>query len=124
MKTIYFPGNSLVEEDKIISKIIPRLKKSLTDFRFIQFDPAEFDNFPQNLIILDTATGIKKTTVFNNLSHFERSKRVTVHDFDLPIFLGLSLKLKKIRKIKIIAVPVKISPEKAEAEISAIINGI
>ena len=42
---------------------------------------------------------------YTDLDSFKSSHRVTVHDFDLPISLGLLQKLGKINSVKIIGVP-------------------
>lgn len=104
---IYVLGNPLVPQDCLPVKLIPYLRKKIPEFKFIHLDPTEEISINQNeeLILIDSVVGIKKVTRLNNLRHFEISPRVTPHDFDLPLQLGLLLKLKKIKKFIIIGIP-------------------
>lgn len=108
MKKIYVFGNPLVKEDSIPLRLLPDLIKSFPKVTFVVTDPNE--NFPtqgeKDLIILDTVIGIKKPTVLN-LSDFDKNKSTPVspHDYDLLFHLLLLKKLKKIKYVKIIGIP-------------------
>lgn len=108
-KKVFVLGNPLVKNDSLPIQILPKLRQRLPDLQFIHIDPTE--EYPQkpaqDLIIIDTVLGIKSVTSFNDLNHWYRSPRVTVHDFDLPVSLGLAKKLGKIKSLKVIGVPPK-----------------
>lgn len=117
-KTVYILGNPLIVQDRLPLKIIPALKKALPHFDFIYLDPTEeFATTKQDLIIIDTVIGIEKVTCFNDLNQWSISPRNTVHDFDLPVSLGLLQKLGKLKKVTIIGVPGKGPKSKVVEEI-------
>ncbi len=108
-KTILVLGNSAVKEDNHALWLIPNLRKLFPQVNFILHDPTE--EIPQNLngelFIIDTVTEIERVTQFDNLDYFRTSPRITLHDFDLPLSLGILMKLGKIKKVKIIGIPQK-----------------
>lgn len=108
-KTVYILGNSIEPIDASAVNLIPRLKKSFLHINFIHFDPTEefSENLTDELILIDTVIGIEKVTKFDNFNQWKISPRVTVHDYDLPIMLGILKKLGKIKKITIIGIPPK-----------------
>ena len=107
--TIYVLGNPVVSSDNAAVKLIPRLRKSFPHINFIHFDPTE--ELPaalnQNLILIDTVIGIERVTKFDDLDQWKLSPRVTVHDYDLPLMLGVLKKLRKIKNITIFGIPEK-----------------
>lgn len=106
-KTILVLGNLIVKEDNHALRLLPALGKTFPCINFVKFDPTEEipENAGSELLIIDTADGIKKVAIFDNLKRFKISPRITPHDFDLPVNLGIMMKLKKIKKVTIIAVP-------------------
>lgn len=108
-KKIYVLSNPLVGEDILPLKLLPKLQQLCKAFDFEILDPTEEipSDINEELILIDTVIGIDKVTVFHDLNHFAFSPRVTVHDFDLPINLGILQKLKKIKNLTIIGVPTK-----------------
>lgn len=108
-KTIYVLGNPLLPSDSLPLKLLPHLRENCPDFLFEILDPTEEISLgvEQDLILIDTIIGVNKVTVFHNLSSLVLSPRVTVHDYDLPINLGMLQKLGKIKKITIIGIPSK-----------------
>lgn len=105
MRKIYIFGNPDVEVDSLPLKMAPKLQKLLPAVQFEIKDPNEEWDAPEDLIIFDTAMGIKEITVFNNLEKFIAAPRVSVHDFDALANLRLLQKLGKIKKIRIVAIP-------------------
>ena len=118
-KTIYILGNPLLVNDNLPIRLMPKLQKLCPMFFFQQFDPTEElpVGIDKELILIDTVIGIDKVEIFHNLSHFNISPRVSVHDYDLPINLGLMEKLGKIKKITIFGVPSKGNEEKIIKEL-------
>lgn len=106
-KIIYVLGNPLLKKDNLPLKILPLLIKLFPSLSFEIYDPTEEIKVirQKELVFLDTVAGIIKVTLFNNLDYFKLSPRVSAHDFDLPIQIGLLKKLRKINKVIIIGVP-------------------
>lgn len=106
-RTVYVLGNPLVHMDSVPVFLLPELKKTFPDITFIHIDPTE--GFPDNplasITIIDTVMGIDNVTVFTDLEAFTRSPRMTVHDFDLPLELGMMKKLGRLKEITIIGIP-------------------
>lgn len=118
-KTIYILGNPLLPTDSLPVNILPQLQKNCPDFSFEVFDPTE--DLPldtdQEFIFIDTVIGIDTVIIFHDLRYFAYSPRVTVHDFDLPLNLGVLQKLGKIKKITIIGIPQESNTQKTIQEI-------
>lgn len=108
-KIVYVLGNPIEKTDSQAFKLIPKLQNKFLHINFIHLDPTEelplLDN--QNLILIDTVMGLKKVTRFDGLNHWKLSPRVTVHDFDLPLSLGILQKLGKLKDLTIIGIPPK-----------------
>lgn len=110
---IYIFGNPDLEEDSLPIKLIPELEKQFPSHRFIIKDPNEEWEIPEELVVIDTVSGIDQVTIFNDLKQFVSAPRVSLHDFDAFTNLIYLQKLGKLKKIKIIGVPQEIEKEKA-----------
>ena len=108
-KTIYILGNPLVAQDNLAVKLLPILSKNFADFDFQYLDPTEDMPKPCNdeLILIDTVSGIDKVTLFCDIENFSLSPHVSVHDYDLTIELKLLKKIGVLKKVKIIGIPIK-----------------
>ena len=118
-------GNILLKEDSLPLRIIPALREKLPGVDFAVFDPNEqLEKEGHDLLILDTALGIKKVTLFSekDLARLETEKRYSAHDFDLGFSLRFLLKLGKVSSVKIIGVPPRYPEEKAVEEIARILG--
>jgi hypothetical protein len=106
-RNIYVLGNPCLKQDALPIKLLPKIQKLFPDISFIYLDPTEECPYVSNkeFIFIDTVVGIEKVTKFSGLNHWTISPRNTVHDFDLPLNLGILKKLGKIEKITIIGVP-------------------
>lgn len=124
-KTVYVLGNPIELLDKPAIRLLPQLRKTFKGINFLRYDPTE-ELQPQDkdLIIIDTVLGIKKVTKFNGLNRWIRSPRVTAHDYDLPLTLGILKKLRKIKKIIIIGIPGKGEKTKIIKGIKKILDSI
>jgi len=122
-KTIYILGNPSVSEDNVPLKIMPGLTRKFPEINFKHFDPTE-GAIADKAILVDVVHGIKKVQKFNDLNYFIKSPRNSVHDYDLPLFLGLMLKLKKIRTFTIFGVPADYKQKQAFNELSEMIKRI
>jgi hypothetical protein len=98
----------LLEKDNIALKLLPKLKKAFPKIEFVEIDPNENFNPPQDeaLYIIDTVDGIESVRVFCDLKSFSKHRLISPHDYDLLFHLKLLNKLNKLPKeIKIIGVP-------------------
>ncbi len=116
-------GNTLVEEDSLALKLLPKLRKAFKGIEFKEFDTSEnLEDEGGDLIILDTAFGIEKVTLIEDLDSLQMSKTCSMHDFDLPITLRILIKLKAIDSVKIIAIPAGYDEKLAGKEAAEIIG--
>lgn len=124
MKKIYVMGNLLVEKDSLPIKILPDLKKKLSDFDFIELDPSE--DFPKQktLTIIDTVLDIKKVTLVKEIDKIQLEKICSLHDFDLGYNLKLMKKFGMIEKVNIVCVPIDIDEEEAVKQIKEVITSL
>lgn len=124
MKVLVF-GNPLVEEDSIALRLIPLLEKRFPEVEFKEFDPTEnLEDEGRDLLIMDAVKGIGEVMLIEGADGFERSGTCSMHDFDLPISLGLLRKLGAIDSVKVIAVPYDCALEKALEGSAAIISSL
>ena len=124
-KIVYVLGNPLVKKDHLPPKLIFQLEKLFPKLKFILFDPTEdFDLKEKNIIIIDTILSLKKVTQFNDLNLWTISPRISLHDFDLPVYLGLLQKLGKVKKITIIGVPEKGNRKNILSDVTTILKDI
>ncbi len=119
MKVFIF-GNIDLQNDSLPLRILPALKKEFPNIQFEIKDPnEEWDSESEELVILDTAVGIRDVEVFNSLEIFTKIPNITMHDFDALTNLRYLQKLGKIKKVKIIAVPPGMLESEAIKKVSA-----
>ncbi len=99
-------GNPDLAEDSAALKLIPGLKQKYPRAEIVVEDPAEGLRPARDWTIVDVCQGISQITEFTDLDRFASARRLSVHDYDLAMELKLLKKLGKIKKLKIIAVPV------------------
>jgi len=122
MKILVF-GNSLVESDSLPALMLPSLRRAFKTVEFKEYDTSEnLEEEGRDLTILDTAFGIGKVALIEDLDDLQMSKTCSMHDFDLPITLRILIKLKAIDSVKIIAVPAGYPLNKAVEESKEIID--
>jgi Ni,Fe-hydrogenase maturation factor len=119
---IYVFGNSLVKEDSIPIKILPKLKSLFRNISFIELDPTE--NFPKekNLLVIDTVINTDRVRILENIDNIIFEKKFSVHDFDLGFQLKLMKKMGENFKVRIIGIPPGITEKKAAKEVENIID--
>ena len=98
-------GNPDLAADNAALKLIPGLKKKYPQAEIMVEDPAEGLKPADDWIIVDVCQGISRVTEFEDLDRFVAVRRLSVHDYDLAMELKLLKKLGKIKKLKIIGVP-------------------
>ena len=108
-KNVYVLGNPLEPADRPAVKLLPKLKEKFPQINFVRLDPTEEMNLndTKDMMFFDTVIGINKVTKFDDVNQWKVSPRVTVHDYDLPLTLGILKKLGKIKNITIIGIPPK-----------------
>ena len=121
-KTIFVFGNPDLKNDSLGVKLLPKLRKKFPEINFVHLDPLEYFEIPENFIIIDVIKGIKKVKIFSNLSLIKQHQSLSLHDFDLGSELFLLKKIGKLHKIKIIGLPMRISPKKGLDEIKDILE--
>lgn len=121
-KTVYIFGNPDLAIDSLPVRLLPELQKQNQDFNFILKDPNEEWDVPEEMLIIDTAINAKKVTIFKDLKSFMIGPRLSMHDFDALSNLLFLEKIGRLKKIKIIAVPPDIDPQKALREIFVRLN--
>jgi len=106
-------GNQDLDTDNAAIKLIPWLKKKYPGAEIKVEDPTGGLVPPEDgeWLIVDTCAGINKITEFEDLDKFESLRRVSVHDYEVMTELKLLKKLGKIKKLKILAVPIKFTPK-------------
>lgn len=112
MKILVF-GNKLFDEDNLVLKILPGLKKIFPEIDFIESEPNETFLKERNLVILDVAKGIKKVTLIEDLNNLNLNKIYSMHDFDLTYNLKILKKINLIDRVNIICVPYNLSSKDA-----------
>lgn len=120
---IYICGNPLFERDNIPILLLPWLKQKYPGILFQTFDPNE--NFKQNqkeIFILDSAEGIDRVEIIQNIEQIAEQKIYSMHDLDLAMNLKLLKKIGKLEKITIFAIPSNMDIEAAKGEISKAIS--
>ncbi|MDI6777639.1 MAG: hypothetical protein QMD77_00445 [Patescibacteria group bacterium] len=105
-KTIHIFGNPLLDFDNLPLKLAPKLRKTFPEMDFVIADPSEnLEPITGKLIIIDTVEGIEKVILIDDLEKIQTDKIYSLHDFDLAFNLKLFQKIGKLKKIKIIGVP-------------------
>ena len=124
-KIIHIFGNPLLDFDNLPLKLVPKLQKIFPKISFVIADPSEnLKPIGGELIIIDTIEGVKGVTLIDNLDQIKIEKIYSLHDFDLAFNLKLLQKIGKLKKIKIIGVPMEISKQEALRQIYVELNRI
>lgn len=120
--TVFVFGNPDLPEDSLPIRLLPKLREQFPTIDFQIKDPNEDWDIPEEMVILDTAMGINRVTVFLDLGHFVNAPRLTMHDFDLGSHLKFLKKLGKLKNIEIIGVPPMISENEALEELKSLLK--
>ena len=122
-KTIHIFGNPLLDFDNLPLKLALKLEKIFPEIDFVITDPSEnLDPIDGKLIIIDNVEGINKVVLINDLAKIQTEKIYSLHDFDLAFNLKLLQKIGKLKKIKIIGVPMDGDEKKVLNQLTRIIE--
>lgn len=112
-----------MEKDSLPLKIIPELKKIFPKIEFLEFDVVEdLQDKGKNLVIIDSAEGIKKVCLITDFDALETAPITTMHDFDLAYTLKLMKKTGMIKTAKIFCIPTTMQKEKAIKQLVPLIK--
>ena len=119
---VFVFGNPDIAEDSLPFRLLPKLKELFPGIDFQVKDTNEDWDIPEEMIAIDAVAGLDRVAVFDNLSGFENTPRLTLHDFDLGLYLKYLQKLGRLKKIKIIGIPPTISEAAALRGVSALLT--
>jgi len=114
-----------VEKDNLALKIVPKLQKMFSNIEFKEFDPTEsLENEIEDkeLFILDVAQRINEVKIIEDIDQLQLIKSCSMHDFDLAYNLKLLKKIGKLKKVKIIAVPMGMDENEALDQIKKLLE--
>lgn len=112
--SIYLVGNPLVPDDSLPFRIREKLSRRLPSFNFQELDPNEnIENLTGTLYLIDTAQGLKKVQLLENIDQLKVEYVCSPHDFDLAYTLKLLKKIGQIKDVKIFGLPMGMDEEEA-----------
>jgi len=126
MKVSVF-GNPDLEEDNLIVKLIPELKKKFPKIEFRLEDPVEGLKPPPAAAvwaIIDVGKNLDEIRVVDDVDKIEEKRRVSLHDYGVGMELKLLKKLGKVKRIKIIVVPMEMKEKKALERVTGVLREI
>jgi hypothetical protein len=122
---IYIFGNEDLGFDSAPLKMVPDLRAKFPRAEFVVQDPnEEWENVPENFVMIDTVKGIKEVTYFGNLEKFLMTPRVSMHDFDALTNIQLLKKLGKIKTVRVIGVPMNYTDKNGFSRICELVDKI
>ena len=121
MKTVVLCfGNEFVEMDRLPIILYRELRGKIPNVDFVLCDSLneilDYLDY-ERVFILDTVKGIKDVSIIDDLELLKERKIYTLHDFDLSLYLKLVDKIKKIKNLKIIGIPVGYDKKEAKQKI-------
>lgn len=102
---IYCFGNEFLENDSLAKNIVDSI--DIEDVEFIKCDDPSEILLEEEIIILDVAEGIEDVMLIEDIDQLKNSSITSLHDFDLSFFLKLMKRIDQLKKVKIIAIPMK-----------------
>ncbi len=118
-------GNPLLSFDSLPLRLLPRLRAEFPEIEFKEIDSVEdLEKEGRNLLILDSADGIKKTVVAKSVEGLEARKLFSLHDFGLAHYLKLLKKAGLVDSVVIFCVPKNAGEEKTFRELKALFKTI
>ncbi len=121
---IYCFGNRMLEQDSLPLLLIPELQKEFPKIEFIEANSPDDIEDQSEINLLDTVKGIASVTVLTNIDDLCSNRSCSLHDFDLGMTLKLMQKMGKLKKIRIIGIPIGYGRNVALSELKSIIKQI
>lgn len=119
---IYCFGNRLLEQDSLPLILMPELQREFPEVEFIEANSPDDIEDESEINILDTVKGIDRARLMDSIDGLCCGRNCSLHDFDLGMTLKLMQKMGKLRKIKIIGIPMDYPKTKALPEIKRLIK--
>lgn len=119
---VYCFGNPLLKEDSLPFLLIPQLREEFPGIEFVEANSPDDIEEQEKMLILDTAKGITKAAVLNDIDALCSNRACSLHDFDLGMTLKLMQKMGKLKKVQIFCIPMGYSKAKAFAELKGLIK--
>lgn len=106
--TILFFGSESVRGDNLAFKLFEKLKEKYKNLNMKKSNNAMdvIDYLGEKLIIIDAVKGIDDVTVFDDITAFKKIKSVSTHDMDLGSVLLMMDAANKVKKVRIIGIPI------------------
>jgi Ni,Fe-hydrogenase maturation factor len=107
---VYFLGNVDYKPDSWAIEVSERLKKDFPQLRMRYLKPNE--DLPvgalEDMVIIDTVSGIDEVYLFKeeDLNKISLAPRTSAHEFDLAFQLKYLNKLGKLKKVRILGIPI------------------
>jgi len=117
-------GNEFVDIDRLPIILYKELKGKIPNVEFVNCEsPNEILDYSDydKIFILDVVKGIKHVSVIEDFDQLKDRKIFTLHDFDLGLFLKLISKVKKIKNLKIIGIPIDHDKNEAKTKVKKIL---
>ena len=124
-KTVLCFGSEGLEGDDIAFLVYKELEGKIGGVRFVKCDsPLDVLGYVDSgkLYILDAIKGLKKTSLFDNIEDFRKTKSVTAHDNDLGMMLRVLLETHKLREVMIIGIPIGSNVTESVEEVKKILS--
>ena len=119
---VYCFGNPLLKEDSLPFLLIPQLREEFPGIDFVEANSPDDIEEQEEILILDTAKGITKAIVLNDIDALCSNRTCSLHDFDLGMTLKLMQKMGKLKRVRIFCIPMGYSKAKAFAELKRLIK--
>mgnify|MGYP001266240381 CR=1 FL=1 len=103
---IYCFGNRMLEQDSLPLLLIPELRKEFPNIEFIEANSPDDIEDQAEINILDTVKGISSVAILSDIEGLCSNRSCSLHDFDLGMTLKLMRKMGKLKKIRIIGIPI------------------
>lgn len=120
--TVYVFGNPDLPQDALPLRLLPDLRRVFPAIDFQMKDPNEDWELPSELFIIDTVQGLTDVKVFTSLDQFTSSPHVTMHDFDLGLYLQWLKKLGRLPKLTIFGLPPTLAVPEALAQLTPLLR--
>ena len=121
-RKVFVFGNLLLEKDSLAIAAAVRLKNRLEGIEFVAVQSLDEVEEKGELWIMDVAEGIERVELIEEIEMLQTGQPVSGHDFDLAMELKLLKKMRRLGKVKIIAIPVGYDLGKAVKEVEGILS--
>ncbi|HII72212.1 TPA: hypothetical protein HA265_05650 [Candidatus Woesearchaeota archaeon] len=101
-------GNPYIESDSLALQVADHFQHHpIKDVEFVKcIAPDEVFNYvDKDFYILDVVQGIKEVTMIDDIDVLANEPKATAHDFDLGFFLRMMKEMGRLKKVRIIGIP-------------------